>query len=59
MKYPYVANSKWFRDVVGDQIDALAEKLPPETVSAARSRGRKLELWEVVKNWLQEKQLNR
>jgi predicted ATPase/transcriptional regulator with XRE-family HTH domain len=59
MKYPYVANSKWFRAVFGVQIDALAEKLPPETVSAARSRGRKLELWEVVKNWLQEKQLNR
>jgi transcriptional regulator with XRE-family HTH domain/tetratricopeptide (TPR) repeat protein len=59
LKFPYVANSKWFRDVFGVQIDLLAEQLPTEVVSAARSRGRKMELWEVVKNWLKEKHLNR
>jgi transcriptional regulator with XRE-family HTH domain/tetratricopeptide (TPR) repeat protein len=49
MKYPYVANSKWFKDVFGVQVDSLAAQLPPETVSAARSRGRELDLWEVVR----------
>jgi tetratricopeptide (TPR) repeat protein len=44
--HPYIANSKWFQDVVGQELDALAASLPPEVAEAARERGRTLDLWE-------------
>lgn len=43
--YPLVANSKWYEDVVGRELDALAASLPPEVAEAARERGRALDLW--------------
>jgi hypothetical protein len=38
--YAYVANSRWFEDVVGVHIAAAASALPPDVVAAARERGR-------------------
>ena len=35
----FVANSRWFQDLVGAQIEAAAAGLPPETLAAARQRG--------------------
>lgn len=55
LQFPYIKKSIWFRDICGVQIDALAEKLSAETVSAARSRGRELEFWDVIKDWLSER----
>jgi hypothetical protein len=44
--HPFVANSKWFEDVVGRELEALAASLPPEEAEAAWERGRTLDLWE-------------
>ena len=44
-RYPFVANSIWFADVVGQKIAAAASALPPEMVTRARERGRALDLW--------------
>jgi predicted ATPase len=47
-RYPLVANSRWFEDVVGKHIAAAAESLPPEVVAAAQERGRARDLWEAA-----------
>jgi predicted ATPase len=43
--HPYVANSRWFEDVTGRHIAAVAATLPPEVVAAAQERGRAGDLW--------------
>lgn len=53
-RHPYVANSRWFEDVAGRYIGAVAETLPPEVVAAARARGRSRELWATAKEVLAE-----
>ena len=53
-RYPYVANSRWFADVFGRYIDALAATLPPEVAEAARERGRSRDLEATVKELLAE-----
>jgi predicted ATPase len=40
-----VANSKWFDDIAGDEIAALAEKLTSEVAEESKARGRELDLW--------------
>jgi DNA-binding SARP family transcriptional activator/predicted ATPase len=37
--WPAVANSRWFEDVVGQQIARAAATLPPEVAARARERG--------------------
>jgi tetratricopeptide (TPR) repeat protein len=39
-RFPYVADSRWFEDVVGRRIATIAAALPPEVVAAAQERGR-------------------
>jgi predicted ATPase/DNA-binding CsgD family transcriptional regulator len=51
---PLVANSKWFGDVVGRELKALAAALPPEVVEAAGERGRALDLWATAETLLAE-----
>jgi hypothetical protein len=41
---PYVANSRWFEDIAGRYIAAVAASLPPEVVAAAQGRGRARDL---------------
>ena len=53
-RHPAVANSRWFEDVAGKQIAALAAGLPPEVAAAARERGRALDLDATVAEWLAE-----
>jgi hypothetical protein len=36
----HIANSRWYQDVVGQYIDAIAQPLPAEIVEAAQARGR-------------------
>jgi DNA-binding SARP family transcriptional activator/predicted ATPase len=43
-RYPFVANSRWFEDVVGRPIAVAASSLPPEVVAAAQERGRRCDL---------------
>jgi hypothetical protein len=54
MRYPYVANSRWFEQVAGRQIDAVARELPPDVVSEARARGRARDLDQTVQALLAE-----
>jgi tetratricopeptide (TPR) repeat protein len=53
-RYPYVAESRWFEDVFGRHIEAVAAALPPEVAEAARDRGRALDLQTTVKELLAE-----
>ena len=53
-RYPYVANSRWFEDVFGRHIDAVAATLPPDVAEAARERGRARDLQATVKELLAE-----
>ncbi|MCP4540926.1 MAG: protein kinase [Chloroflexi bacterium] len=38
--YSFVSNSRWFDDVAGKHIAAVAATLPPDVVAAAQERGR-------------------
>jgi len=49
---PYVANSRWFEDVAGREIKALAATLPPEAITAAQERGRARDLWSAAEELL-------
>ena len=51
-RYPFVANSRWFEDVFGRHVDAIAATLPPEVAEAARERGRARDLHATVKELL-------
>ena len=53
-RHPFVANSRWFYDVFGRHIEALAATLPPEVAEAARERGRARDLEATVKELLVE-----
>ena len=53
-RYPYVANSQWFEDVVGKHITAVAARLPPDVVAAAQERGRARDLDATVAELLAE-----
>ncbi len=43
-RYPLVAESCWFEDVVGQQIASIATTLPPERVAAIEEIGRTRDL---------------
>ena len=49
-----VANSRWFADIAGDEIAAVAAKLPAEVVDAAKRRARVPVSWEVAAELLVE-----
>ena len=53
-RHPEVANSRWFEDVFGRHIDAVAASLPPEVVAEARERGRSKSLDATAKELLIE-----
>ena len=53
-QHPHVANSRWFEDVLGRQIAAVAETLAPEVVAAARERGAARDLEATVVELLAE-----
>ena len=55
-RYPFVANSKWFEEVVGQPLTAAAATLSPEAVAAARERGRARDLQTTVEQLLNELQ---
>jgi tetratricopeptide (TPR) repeat protein len=53
-RYPYVANSRWYEDLVGQRIAAVAATLPPEVVAAAQERGRARDRWATAQELLAE-----
>jgi tetratricopeptide (TPR) repeat protein len=54
LRYPFVANSRWFEDVAGRHIAAVAATLPPDAVAAAQERGRARDLEATVAELLAE-----
>lgn len=46
-RYGFVANSHWFKEVVGQQIEALAASLPEDVMEAAQEQGRAQD-WDVM-----------
>ena len=53
-RHPYVDNSRWFEDVFGRHIEAIAAMLSPEVVVEARERSRARDLEAAVKELLAE-----
>ncbi len=53
-RFPYVANSCWFEDVVGRHIDGAVATLPEDVVSRAWARGRSRDLWATAQALLAE-----
>ena len=53
-RFGFVANSRWFEDVAGKHIAAVAATLPPEMVAAAQERGRARDLWATTEELLEE-----
>jgi tetratricopeptide (TPR) repeat protein len=52
--YPFVANSRWFEDVAGREMAAVAATLPADVVTAARERGQARDLDATVDELLTE-----
>jgi hypothetical protein len=46
-RYGFVANSRWFEDVVGQQIRTMAASLPAEAEDSAQEQGRPKD-WDVM-----------
>jgi tetratricopeptide (TPR) repeat protein len=52
-RYPLVANSRWFEEVAGREMAAVAAQLPPDAAGAARTRGQAADLWQAAAKWLE------
>lgn len=52
--HPFVANSRWFKDLFGRHINGVAATLPPEMATAARERGHAPDLTGTAKELLGE-----
>jgi predicted ATPase/DNA-binding SARP family transcriptional activator len=53
-RFPLVAKSRWFADVVGNQIAAIAATLPLDVVRAAQARGQAQDPWTTAAGLLEE-----
>ena len=51
-RHPYVANSRWFEEVIGRHIADAAATLPSDVVTAAQERGQARDLWATAKELL-------
>ena len=47
-RYPFVAQSVWFADIVGQHISAIQEMLQPNLVETALERGRGKDIWKTA-----------
>jgi tetratricopeptide (TPR) repeat protein len=54
LQNPHVANSRWFEDVAGRHITAIAKLLPQEVVTAAQDRGKARDMWATAAELLAE-----
>jgi tetratricopeptide (TPR) repeat protein len=53
-RYPFVAKSRWFADVVGNTLAEVAATLPAERVSVLRERGRTRDLQATAQQLLEQ-----
>ena len=51
-RYNFVANSKWFDDVFGHHLEAIANNLPADDVDSARIQANSMDVWEMVNKLL-------
>jgi predicted ATPase/DNA-binding SARP family transcriptional activator len=57
-RYNFVANSRWFQDVIGRHLDqTAANALPATEVAAARKRGEAMQVWATVNQLLENTRL--
>jgi DNA-binding SARP family transcriptional activator/predicted ATPase len=52
-RYPLVANSQWFEEIVGGEMAAVAAQLPPQAAQVAHARGQAADLWQAATKWLE------
>ena len=50
--FPFIANSRWCEDLVGQHITAAATALPTDVVAAAQARGQARDLWATMEELL-------
>ena len=50
LRFPHVAHSHWFDDIVGQRIADLASQLPAEALATARRRGKTALLTTIIEN---------
>jgi DNA-binding SARP family transcriptional activator/predicted ATPase len=48
-RYPLISKSRWYADIAGDHLTAVAARLPVTIAEQAREQGRNLDLWETVR----------
>jgi hypothetical protein len=53
-RHPFVANSRWYKDVVGKRLIEMEKGLTPDAIEIARKRGRERDPWEVAEELLAE-----
>jgi tetratricopeptide (TPR) repeat protein len=53
-RYPYVANSRWFSEIAGERLEAVAAELPTTVAEQVRQQGRELDLWEAAQSVISE-----
>jgi hypothetical protein len=53
-RHPLIANSKWFQDIIAEEIQEWTTILSSQTAEAAQERGRRLDLWQTAESLLQE-----
>jgi hypothetical protein len=47
-RHAFIANSRYYEEIAGRHIAAVADTLPPEAVATARERGRARDPWETA-----------
>lgn len=50
----YIANSRWFKDVVGQRVEQAKPALPSRSATVAEEQGAKRDLWQTAKELLDE-----
>ena len=56
LRYPPVSNSRWYEEIAGQRLAAVAAELAPEVREAAQARGRARDLWATAQELLGELQ---
>jgi len=51
---PHIAHSRWYEDIAGRELAAVAAGLPAEVREAAQARGRARDLWATAQELLAE-----
>ncbi|MFW6097768.1 MAG: ATP-binding protein [Chloroflexota bacterium] len=53
-RYPFVANSGWFEDVMGGDVAEWESAIPADELETARERGRSRDLWQTAEALVSE-----